>query len=327
MSRNQEGNTTEEIQQPTVSNLQLQALLGDMRRMMRAELEPIHEKIDRLEGETTAGQPQNAPIRQPPRLVHLEEQWGDDEDVEEWKEMDEPTINRSRFKRGNGNREARMDRPRRDNDLGGIKVKIPSFQGKNDPEAYLEWEKRMETIFDYYNYSEIKKVKLAAIEFTDYAIVWWNQLLKERKRNLKRPVEACDEMKTIMRRHFVPSYYHRELYNKLQRLTQGSKSVDDYYKEMEVAMIRANVEEDREATIARFLHGLNREIADVVEMQHYVELTDMVHQAIKVEQQLKQRNFPRKGPSSALINSWRSSPKRDEFPSTKPKSESSKDTK
>jgi hypothetical protein len=27
--------------------------------------------------------------------------------------------------------------------------------------------------------------------------------------------------------------------------------------------------------MARFLHGLNREIADVVEMQHYVELTDM----------------------------------------------------
>jgi hypothetical protein len=59
-----------------------------------------------------------------------------------------------------------------------------------------------------------------------------------------------------------------------QNLIQGSKSVDEYYKEMEVAMIRANVEEDREATI---LHGLNREIADIVEMQHYVELTDMVH--------------------------------------------------
>jgi len=31
-------------------------------------------------------------------------------------------------------------------------------------------------------------------------------------------------------------------------------------------MIRANVEVDREATMARFLHGLNREIADIVEL-------------------------------------------------------------
>ena len=30
-----------------------------------------------------------------------------------------------------------------------------------------------------------------------------------------------------------------------------------YYQEMEVAMIRANMEEDREATMSRFLVGLN----------------------------------------------------------------------
>ena len=28
-----------------------------------------------------------------------------------------------------------------DKSLGSIKMKIPSFQGKTDPEAYLEWEK------------------------------------------------------------------------------------------------------------------------------------------------------------------------------------------
>ena len=42
------------------------------------------------------------------------------------------------------NRRAR----RIDRDLGSIKLKIPSFQGKNDPKAYLEWEKKMEIVFD-----------------------------------------------------------------------------------------------------------------------------------------------------------------------------------
>ena len=42
--------------------------------------------------------------------------------------------------------------------------------------------------------------------------------------------------------------------------------MDDYYKEMEIALIRANVEEDREATLARFLNGLNRDIGNVVEL-------------------------------------------------------------
>ena len=49
-------------------------------------------------------------------------------------------------------------------------------------------------------------------------------------------------------------------------MTQGSKSVEDYHKEMEVTMIRTNVKEDREAIMARFLNGLNRDIANVVEL-------------------------------------------------------------
>ena len=59
--------------------------------------------------------------------------------------------------------------------------------------------------------------------------------------------------------------------------------MDDYRKEMNISLIRANVEEDREATIARFLNGLNQDITNVVELQHYVELKDMVHMAVKVK--------------------------------------------
>jgi hypothetical protein len=58
-----------------------------------------------------------------------------------------------------------------DRNLGNIKMKIPSFQGKNNSKAYLEWEKKVELIFECHNYSEEKKVKLAIIEFTDYAII------------------------------------------------------------------------------------------------------------------------------------------------------------
>jgi hypothetical protein len=144
-----------------------------------------------------------------------------------------------------------------DRNLRNIKMKIPSFQGKNDLEAYLEWEKKMELIFECHNYFEEKKVKLIVIEFTDYAIIWWDQLVMNRRRNHERAIETWEEMRAITRRQFVPSHYYRDLYQKLQSLTQGYRSMDDYYKEMEIALIRANVEEDKEATMARFLNGLN----------------------------------------------------------------------
>ena len=138
----------------------------------------------------------------------------------------------------------------------------------------------MELIFECHSYFEEKKIKLAIIELTVYAIIWWDQLVMNKRRNHERLIETWEEMKATMRRRFVPSHYYRDLYKKLQSLTQGYKSVDDYHKEMEIAMIRANLEEDREATMTRFLNGLNWDIANVVELQHYVELEDMVHMAI-----------------------------------------------
>ena len=50
-----------------------------------------------------------------------------------------------------------MGRDRVDRNLGSIKMKIPSFQGRNDPEAYLEWEKKIKLIFDCHNYLDEKK--------------------------------------------------------------------------------------------------------------------------------------------------------------------------
>ena len=144
-------------------------------------------------------------------------------------------------------RRRRDERPREDR-LRGIKIKVPSFMGANDPEAYLEWETKMEQIFSCHDYSDVEKVQVAAIEFKEYALIWWDQMVKEKVRYNEPPIATWEEMKRIMRRRFVPSYYHRDLHNKLQRLTQGSKSVEDYSKEMEVAKIRVNVVEDHEAT-------------------------------------------------------------------------------
>ncbi|KAL5752224.1 hypothetical protein ACOSP7_022412 [Xanthoceras sorbifolium] len=93
-------------------------------------------------------------------------------------------------------------------------------------------------------------------------------------------------------------------------------------------MIRADVQEDREATMARFLNGLHRDIANVVELQHYVELTDMVHMAIKVEQQLKRKGSTRVGQNSGFSSSWKPNwRKKEDQPSFKAKAEPSKDHK
>ena len=95
-------------------------------------------------------------------------------------------------------------------------------------------------------------------------------------------------------------------------------------KEMEIAMISADVKEDREGTIAIILHGLNRYTANVVELQHYVEIEDMVHMAMNVEKQLKTRGSKS---NSVSTSSWMSNWKREDKATSTPKFESFKDHK
>jgi len=51
-------------------------------------------------------------------------------------------------------------------------------------------------------------------------------------------------------------------------------------------MITVNIFKDREVTIARFLNSLNKNIVNVVELQHYLEIEDMVH-VYKDEKKMK----------------------------------------
>ena len=49
---------------------------------------------------------------------------------------------------------------------------------------------------------------------------------------------------------------------------------------MEMALVTANIEQEIEDTIAYFLSGLNLDIRDVVELQEYVKLNDLLHKAV-----------------------------------------------
>ena len=54
-------------------------------------------------------------------------------------------------------------------------------------------------------------------------------------------------------------------------------------------MIRVNIVEDSEAILTRFLNCLNKEIANMFGLQHYVELEDMIHMALKIKKKKSSR--------------------------------------
>jgi hypothetical protein len=113
------------------------------------------------------------------------------------------------------------------NDLfSKIKFKIPPFNGEYDPAAYLDWELEVEQKFSCHDIVAHSQVKAAISEFIDFALIWW------REYKIKHPTAiptTWDQLKAAMRHRFVPSYYARDLLNKMQRFQQGSQSVEDYF--------------------------------------------------------------------------------------------------
>jgi len=96
-------------------------------------------------------------------------------------------------------------------------------------------------------------------------------------------IDTWTEMRKVMRKRYVPTSYSRTMRQKLQRLSQGSLTVEEYYKEREMTLMRANIEEETEDTMVHFLSGLNPDIKDVVELQEYVELDELLHKVVQVE--------------------------------------------
>jgi len=171
-------------------------------------------------------------------------------------------------------------------------VKVPSFSGEGDPNIYLGWEAKVEQIFNVHEVQEDQKVKLAFLEFLDYAMQWWHKTVMDIGLNKRSVVVSWKDLKLCMRARFVPPHYRKELLLKLQRLQQGRKSFDDYFKELETTLTKTDMHESEKSKMAIFVSGLRREIQDVIELYEYSSLEKLVHLAIKVETQLsKKTNF------------------------------------
>jgi hypothetical protein len=174
--------------------------------------------------------------------------------------------------------------PRRsgNDSFSDIKFKIPTFNGKYDPA--LDWELEVEQKFSCHDIAANSQVKATISEFTEFALIWW------REYKTKHPTTVpttWDELKAAMRHRFVPSYYARDLLNKMQCFQQGSQSVEDCYQELQKGMIRCGLFEENDAAMARFHGGLNREIQNILDYKEYDDMATLFSYACKAEREVQ----------------------------------------
>jgi hypothetical protein len=160
----------------------------------------------------------------------------------------------------------------------------------------------VEQKFTCFEFPKNARIRAATSEFNDFASVWWVEYGMKHPNDIPQTWVA---LKWVMRARFVSSYHARDLINKLQQLKQGAKCVEEYYQELQIGMLRCNLEEREDAAMAQFVAGLNHEIQDILEYKDYTNITHLFHFACKAEREVQGRNTSaRTNFSVAKTTSW-----------------------
>jgi hypothetical protein len=99
--------------------------------------------------------------------------------------------------RANNPHARRHQRPlvRDDDHIAKLKLNIPPFEGRYNPDAYLSWELEVEQCFSCLAYPEDKRVTAATYEFTSFASIWWSE---DCRVHLTNPPTTWDALKRAM---------------------------------------------------------------------------------------------------------------------------------
>ncbi|PWA34626.1 hypothetical protein CTI12_AA617250 [Artemisia annua] len=134
-----------------------------------------------------------------------------------------------------------------------IKVDIPEYDGKLDPDEFVEWIRTVERVFDYKETTDDNKVKIVALKLRKYASTWWSNVCLKRERMGKEKIRTWPKMKEKMKQKFLHSYYIQASFSQLHSLKQGSGPVEDYSRDFEYLLMKCDIPEDDPQTLVRYL--------------------------------------------------------------------------
>ena len=90
-----------------------------------------------------------------------------------------------------------------------------------------------------------------------------------------------------LREKYLPTYYRSALLDQYLNIKQSSSSVTDYMSVFDDLLIRCNIKEEPDVTVARFLNGLKFEVKRVVSRHNPDTLEDAYSKALEAKKYLR----------------------------------------
>ncbi|XP_072088087.1 uncharacterized protein [Arachis hypogaea] len=158
----------------------------------------------------------------------------------------------------------------------GIKIDVPEFDGRLQPDDFIDWLCTVGRVFELKDIPNDKRVKLVAIKLKKHVSVWWENLKRQREREGRRKIKTWDKMCRELKHKFLPEHYRQDTFIKFHNLKQKLLSVEEYTIDFEELLMKCDIQEPEEQTIARYFGGLNTEVSNVIQLQPYWTLDDVI---------------------------------------------------
>jgi len=149
----------------------------------------------------------------------------------------------------------------------------------------------MNKYFKIFSYTEPRKVDIAVGNFKGTAANWWRELERNMATFALPEVLTWEQLTRSMDTAFISVTYDRDVKIKLQQLTQGSRSVAEYFNELNNLSFKAKITEDDNAKQARFLFGLKQSIRHQLSLFNFPNVFELFQKAVIVEEQMVEKCF------------------------------------
>ena len=103
----------------------------------------------------------------------------------------------------------------------------------------------------------------------------------------RAPIQTWEKLKKHLCATFLPHNYDRLIYNKLQNLKQGSRSVDDYAEEFALLLTRTEIYDSEDQLVSRFIGGLRTPLQNSLAQFDPTTIAEAHRRAASFEQQTR----------------------------------------
>ncbi|KAA8516297.1 hypothetical protein F0562_016590 [Nyssa sinensis] len=167
-----------------------------------------------------------------------------------------------------------------------MKVDVPDFYGKLEPNAFEDWLTAIEDYFDWFAVSEDRKVRYVRMTLKGHARAWWGSVEEQLRRTRRPVVSNWEDMKERLKEKYLPIDYEQMMFEEMLQLRQGSLSVDQFTDRFHELTVRSKIVETEQQTLARYRTGLRSELRREMWTARLINVEEAYQLALRIEKQM-----------------------------------------